>query len=102
MRPDNRAATQDSSPSVNHDVVFDGGVALGALQAFGHAQRPQGHALVYLHVGPDDGRFADNEPRAVVDAKGRADARAGMNVDTRALVGVFAQQAGQAGQAALV
>src|ERR1019366_7239128 len=82
----------DDRPGADHGVaaengraLIDGRMALSRLLlALRDAERPQGHALIELHVASEDARLSDDDARAVVDEEALADLRSGADVDARA------------------
>ena len=95
VRADDRLAAEDGRPRVDRDVALDGRMPLGSsqfLDACG-GLRPEGDAVINLHVIPDAGRLAHDCPGAVVDEKVRADLGPGMEVDAGATVCPFAHDA---------
>ena len=70
-------------------------MTLGRGERLGHGKRPQGHALVELHVVSDHGGFADDDAGAVIDDDWMAQGRPGVNVYARPFVSPFGQHARQ-------
>src|SRR5690606_14780933 len=84
-------APQDGGPGVNHHVVLDDRVARQAffqLAVFARRETlgAQGHHLVEPYAVADDGGFADDHARAMVDEEALADGGARVDVDARVRV----------------
>ena len=82
-------------------MILDRRVALLVLQGAAALcrERPQGHALIYLHMLADLCRLADDDSRRMVDEEAPADRRARMDVDARAAVCVLRHDARDHGHA---
>ena len=90
-------AAEDRCIGIDGHVVFDGGMAFGQIDGvrIGNAEGAERDTLVDFDVISDDGRFADDDAGAVVDEEGFADLRRGVDVNSRAVVHVFAHHARQ-------
>ena len=100
-------AAENRRPGVDDDVVPDVRMALDALDGVAvfvqlEALCAERDALIELHVLADGRRFADDDAGAVVDEKVVADRRAGVDIDTGELVGIFGHHARQHGDAHFV
>ncbi len=94
-----RVAAEDRGAGVDDHVVLHVRVALVSLHQHARllvlreGERAERDALVEFHVASDHGGLADHDARAVVNEEMLADRRAGMDVDARLRVGVFAHDA---------
>src|SRR5438067_9276859 len=85
-RADHGFAAEHGRIRVNGHLVLDRRMSFAALFDFAafvflKAARPKGDAMVQLHPGSDFTGLTDDDARAVIDKKVRADFRAGMNID---------------------
>lgn len=96
-RTDARIAPQHRGICIDRHPIFDGGVAFFTTQAVPAAcgKRTERHALIEPDTVADDGRFPDNNTRAMVDEARRTDAGRRVNINSRAAVGDLRQQARQ-------
>src|SRR5262245_20085745 len=69
----------DRGAGPDHDILLERGVPLLPLEA----RAPERHPLVQGHVVADLRGLADHHPHAVVDEDSGADARSGVDLDTR-------------------
>ena len=90
---DHGVAAEDRRVGVDHDVVADRRVALGARHVLLDAQRAERDALVELDARAEHGGLADDDARAVVDRERRADPRGRMDVDAGVAVRDLGQHA---------
>jgi len=105
--PDAGITAEDSGTGVDNHVVLNVGVALDAFDGIavlvkGEGACAQRHALIHLDPVADGGCLTDDNTGTVVNEEAFADLRAGMDVDTGALVGIFAHDAGDNGDALLI
>eukprot|EP00906_Rhabdomonas_costata_P029985 RCo042345 len=90
--PDHSLASQNHSPRVDRDVVLDGGMPLLPGKGLTVLRRkgPKCNLMEELHVVPDLRGLPYDNSSAVVNEEGRADLRAGVDIDCCPLVGQFA------------
>ena len=88
---DDRVATQDGCPGIEHDFVFDGRMSLAAAPRIPvlWGQSAQCYPLVNLYVITNLCCLANHHPGAMVDKKRFTDLSAGMDVNASFVMGIF-------------
>ena len=97
---DDRVSAQDGGSGVNHDIIFNGRVALEATDQssciiFRKTKRSQRDTLIEFDILANHGGFSNDDSRSVIDKKVMSNLSTRMDIDSGLRVGNFRDHARQ-------